>query len=278
MLLRYPSRLIGLYSVKKIHQHKDPEADKLAYAITKAIKHRYSDQERNWITKIEDMRNLHDSDLSLLREIESDSINSPKLKITENSIGFNDQLSVSETSKSSTPQFWASILFFLIRGYQPETVIELGTCLGISASSQAAAMKLNGHGKIYSLEGNVFRALKARKTFSQLDLNNVEVVIGRFNKTLPNTVQSKSPIGFAFIDGNHREKPTLEYFEQFLPHLSDTAILVFDDISYSEEMKRAWAKIIKHDSIKISINLRTYGICLIDQKLDFKKDYTIPLF
>jgi hypothetical protein len=57
---------------------------------------------------------------------------------------------VGEVSKgASKPYFWSLLLFKLIRKFRPSICLELGTCLGISASFQAAALKLNGIGKIW---------------------------------------------------------------------------------------------------------------------------------
>jgi hypothetical protein len=49
------------------------------------------------------------------------------------------------------------------------------------------------------------------------------------------------PVGLAFIDGNHVEEPTLRYHRMIWPVLDGVA--VFDDITHSKEMRRAWKKI-----------------------------------
>lgn len=45
------------------------------------------------------------------------------------------------------------LLFNIVRVYKPKTGLELGACLGLSASYQAAAMKCNGGGRFLTLEG-----------------------------------------------------------------------------------------------------------------------------
>ena len=71
------------------------------------------------------------------------------------------------------------------------------------------------------------------------------------------------PIDYAFIDGHHDEKATISYFEKVMPHLSKNAILVFDDISWSDGMRRAWKHIEKNKLIKISLNLGVVGVCVV---------------
>jgi predicted O-methyltransferase YrrM len=49
-------------------------------------------------------------------------------------------------------------LFKLVRTLQPATIVELGTCIGISAAYQAAAQQINHRGRIVTLEGSSTRA------------------------------------------------------------------------------------------------------------------------
>ena len=46
--------------------------------------------------------------------------------------------------------------------------MELGTCIGISAAYQAAAIKLNEKGKLITLEGSVERTKIANENFMNL--------------------------------------------------------------------------------------------------------------
>jgi hypothetical protein len=86
---------------------------------------------------------------------------------------------------ASKPPYWCRLLFHLIRGWRPSTCIEMGTAVGISAAYQAAALKLNGSGRLTTLEGAEGLAAVARRNFRNLGLDTVEVRIGRFQDTLP---------------------------------------------------------------------------------------------
>jgi hypothetical protein len=55
------------------------------------------------------------------------------------------------------------------------------------------------------------------------------------------------------------------YFEQLIPHLSDTAIVVFDGIDRSDGMRRAWKKIISMNGIVATVALKNLGITITDK-------------
>ena len=73
----------------------------------------------------------------------------------------------------------------LVRKTQPDLAIELGTCIGISAAYQSAAMQLNGKGRLISIEGSETIAALAKKNIESLHLNNAEILCGTFKETLP---------------------------------------------------------------------------------------------
>ena len=70
-----------------------------------------------------------------------------------------------------------------------------------------------------------------------------------------------------YLDANHREAPTLRYFQQALPHLHPQGIMVLDDIHWSRGMYRAWQQIIQHPQVRISIDLFEAGLLFFDPSL-----------
>ena len=62
------------------------------------------------------------------------------------------------------------------------------------------------------------------------------------------------------------ELATVTYFEQLIPHLDDTAIIIFDDISWSDGMPRAWKKIISREGIVATVDLKKLGIVIMRNK------------
>lgn len=177
----------------------------------------------------------------------------------------------------SKPYFWCLLLFKLIREFRPSVCLELGTCLGISGCYQAAALKLNKVGKVITIEGADSLASLAKKNFQTLGIDNITIITGRFQDTLNDVLREHRPIDYAFVDGHHDEKATLAYFEQIFPFLSGQALLIFDDISWSKGMKRAWSAIQTDRRVKISLDLSAVGICIIDSNIESRKSFKIAI-
>jgi predicted O-methyltransferase YrrM len=170
--------------------------------------------------------------------------------------------SYGKISLGSKPKLWALLLFKLIRNIQPGMAIELGTCIGISAAYQSAAQQLNGKGRLISIEGSETIVDLAKKNIESRQLNNVNILCGTFKEVLPGVLEKKtSTVDYVFIDGHHDEQATITYFELLLPHLSSGAIVVFDDISWSNGMRRAWEKVCKHSAVSFAVDLKMMGIC-----------------
>ena len=251
----------------------------LGDALRETLQDDVTPDEKKWIDKIESLREELNSSTTKISIVDYGA-GEASLSLTneEKDRGRVVTRTIGEFSGgASKPYFWSLLLFKLIRKFRPSFCLELGTCLGISASYQAAALKVNGMGKIVTLEGAESLASLAERHFQSLSLDNVKVVIGRFQDTLDEVLNEYKSIDYAFIDGHHDEKATLAYFEQIIPFLSEGAILVFDDISWSDGMKRAWKTIIADKRVKISVNLRQIGFCIIDSRIESRKNIAIPM-
>jgi predicted O-methyltransferase YrrM len=151
------------------------------------------------------------------------------------------------------------LLYGLVREFAPARALEMGTALGISAAYQATALRHSAPGaRLTTLEGAPALAAVARETFASVGLKNIDVLVGRFQDTLPAALE-EGPLGYAFVDGHHDAEATLEYFEQLLPH-APKAVLVFDDIRWNERMEGAWRRIAADDRIGLAVDLDKYGL------------------
>lgn len=138
------------------------------------------------------------------------------------------------TSSASTARY----LYSLAAEYGANTVLELGTNLGISAAYLAAA-----GGRVTTLEASAYRIRIAKNLHAAVGLDNIEYVHGLFSETLDETLKGLPPIDLAFIDGHHQHRPTIDYYETIRPHASEGCVFIFDDIRWSDGMKRAWAEL-----------------------------------
>ncbi len=187
--------------------------------------------------------------------------------------GAGRQRTVSSIAKhaAKSPKF-GQLLFRIARYYQPETILELGTSLGISS---AYLQMGNPEARLLTLEGAPAIAEKARRNFQALGLDGIEQITGNFDDTLTTALLQLGRVDLAFIDGNHRYKPTLQYFEAILPYTHNNSILIFDDIHWSAEMEQAWATIKAHGAARCSIDLFSIGIVFLRREFHEPQHFTI---
>lgn len=167
---------------------------------------------------------------------------------------------------------YAALLFRIARYYQPGYILELGTSFGISTAYLATADKKS---VVVTGEGNFVVASMAKNNLGSLGLENVRVVIGNFDNTLPEMVGSLPHIDLAFIDGNHRKQPTINYFHSLLTRMSPSSIIIFDDIHWSAGMEGAWENIKGHESVMLTIDLFFIGIVVFRPEFKVKQHFTI---
>jgi predicted O-methyltransferase YrrM len=173
---------------------------------------------------------------------------------------------------SLKPKKFSQLLFRMVQYYQPKTILELGTSLGITTAYLAAG---NIHAKVFTCEGATNIAAIAKQTFGQLNIKNIALTKGDFTHTLPPLLQQLQHIDLAFVDGNHRKAPTLDYFTQLLQYANQHTILVFDDIHWSAEMEEAWAAIQQHPAVTLTIDLFFIGIVCVNTDIKVKQHFTI---
>jgi len=181
--------------------------------------------------------------------------------------------SIASIAKNAAkPKKYGQLLFRIINYYKPQTILELGTSLGITTAYLASA---NSGAKVMTMEGSGTIANIAKENFKTLELKNTELIEGNFDQTLSSVISQLSSVDFAFIDGNHRREPTERYFKQLLPILQNDSILVFDDIHWSEEMEEAWKNIKEHPAVRCSIGLFFIGIVFLKEEFKEKQHFTI---
>jgi predicted O-methyltransferase YrrM len=175
-------------------------------------------------------------------------------------------------ASSLKPKKYAQLLYRMVQYYQPATILELGTSFGITTAYLASA---NTASRVFTCEGSGAIASIAKQNFADMHLDNVQLTQGDFAKTLSPLLLNLKEINFAFIDGNHRKAPTVDYFNQLLNHITPATILVFDDIHWSAEMEEAWATIKEHPSVTLTIDLFFISIVFFNPDINHKQHFTI---
>ena len=187
--------------------------------------------------------------------------------------GATKQRAINDIAKSALkPVKYSQLLFKIATYYQPKTILELGTSLGITT---AYLSNSNRDSKVLTLEGAKNIALESQQTFKTLGLQNVEQIVGNFDNTLQEALNKLQLVDFAYIDGNHRYEPTVRYYKALLPHINEDSILIFDDIHWSKEMEQAWEEIKNHEAVTLSIDLFFIGLVFFKKDFKVKKHFSI---
>lgn len=165
----------------------------------------------------------------------------------------------------------AQLIFKLIDFFQPQTIFELGTCLGLTTLYMMEAMPSKSI--IYTFEGSESLIETAKSISTKYEQNTsghikkkIAFVLGNLDKTLTEKTHTIDKLDFVFFDANHRSEPTLRYFDICLSKAHENSVFVFDDIYWSEEMKAAWKQIQAHPRVRVTVDLFDIGLVFFSEK------------
>jgi predicted O-methyltransferase YrrM len=175
-------------------------------------------------------------------------------------------------ASSLKPKKYSQLLFRMIQFYNKKNVLELGTSFGITTTYLASA---KNNPAVTSMEGSQSIANIAQQSFDALQLKNIHIIKGDFEKTLSPFLENAGTIDFAFLDGNHRKIPTLQYFQHILSNSTAEIIVVFDDIHWSKEMEEAWEEIKMQEAVTLSIDLFFIGIVFLKKDFKVKQHFVV---
>jgi predicted O-methyltransferase YrrM len=161
---------------------------------------------------------------------------------------------------SLKPPKQAAMLYRLARHTRARQVLELGTSFGISTLYLALGAR---EGTVTTVEGCPNTHAMALHHFGLLQQRNIDPVLGDFATRLPEVLDRLDRLDLVFIDGNHAQGPTLDYFEQCVPKAHNDTVFVVDDIHWSPGMEKAWEAIKAHPKVTVTIDLYTMGLVFL---------------
>ena len=189
------------------------------------------------------------------------------------SSGKQNQRTVSSIAKrAAKPSRFARLFYRIITYYQIDSVLELGTSLGLTTRYLSIAAPQHG---VISIEGAPAIAQFTSKSLSEEGFCNTTILTGDFNDHLPEALASMKGRKLLFFDGNHQYQPTLDYFQAALGVIADADILIFDDIHWSKDMEKAWSEIRNNEKVSCTIDLFFIGIVFFRKEFKEKLDFAI---
>lgn len=184
---------------------------------------------------------------------------------TDLGAGKSRRIKTSSLAKSSSvTKRNGAILYNLGRSTEAESMLEFGSCLGVSSLYFALAgdhfsdlVTVEGCQSTFSTRENLFTQYQYKDRFP-----HIHWVRSSFNDFLDEDEADDDGdfnYDLIYIDGNHRYKPTIEYFNRLKTRCVG-GMMVFDDIHWSKEMWDAWKDIRSHKDVKMSFELWQFGI------------------
>ncbi len=160
---------------------------------------------------------------------------------------------------------WCQFLYYLVKGTERPSILEIGTNVGISGSYMLEAAKgRNGH--FITMEGLPQLCEIAGQQFARIvPPDEFEVIQGIYEDTIPKIMERDIQFNLLFIDGNHQKEPTLAYFNALKSKIDLPAVFIFDDIYWSTGMEEAWRTLKKDPAVSFSVDLYEQGIVIIDK-------------
>ena len=179
-----------------------------------------------------------------------------------------ENLSIRKIIKQSAiPKKYGRLLYNLAGYFKPESILELGTSVGISTAFIGSAPK---NSEFITIDASEAKLNVAKEIANRLDLNKIQFIHGNFDEVLDSALLKINNLDFVFFDGNHRKEPTLRYFQSCLEKAHNNSVFIFDDIHWSNEMEEAWNEIKRNKKVRVSIDIFRMGIVFFRSELSFQ--------
>jgi predicted O-methyltransferase YrrM len=165
---------------------------------------------------------------------------------------------VSDIAKySAIPAKYGRLMYNMASEFGKNEIVEFGTSLGISTMYLASGAPSS---KVYTMEGCAECAKIAAENFNTAGLDNITLMTGAFESSLPILKGKNIKPGLVFIDGNHKREPVLSYFNEMAEISGNETVIVIDDIYDSPGMEEAWNEIKKHPRVSVTVDIFRMGM------------------
>jgi predicted O-methyltransferase YrrM len=169
------------------------------------------------------------------------------------------EFTMERIARTGKNEKWGTVLYLLVREFGCKRGIELGTCAGVSAFYVSSAPSIE---KLITVEGSTELSQVARASLKNRP--HVVVVNSLFDEAIDNEIASSPELfDFAFIDGHHEKIATVHYFDRLASYLKKGALVIFDDISWSRDMREAWEILSERTEFSDTVDLGAIGVCIM---------------
>lgn len=167
------------------------------------------------------------------------------------------EFSMKQIAATGKSKKLASFMHLIIKGFSCKRAVELGSCAGISGIYIASVPTIS---KFVTVEGSKELSLIAKESLK--NKNNSLVVNSLFDNAIEDVLSQDEAFDCAYIDGHHEKLATIHYYNALKPSLTENSIVLFDDISWSYDMREAWINLSKNKDFIHAIDLGEIGLCI----------------
>ena len=218
-------------------------------------------------TKID--KNFKNSLKNLFKNLKNDN---SIIEILDFGVGSKKLGSTRKISKifatSSSKGKYGDLLYKLSYYYKPQSILELGTSLGIGTIHFSFG---NPESKITTVDACKNTSNTAIKNFNTLKIKNILQIQSTFTNYINSISNEKFDV--IFIDGHHDGKALKNYIQQLMSFSHNDTIFILDDIRWSKSMFEAWDELIKNKEFHLTIDLFRMGIIM--KRIQQEKEHFI---
>ncbi|WP_179346214.1 O-methyltransferase [Winogradskyella ursingii] len=171
----------------------------------------------------------------------------------------------SSSSKKNT-----KLLYRVSKYFKCESILELGTSLGMATYALALS---NKNSKITTIEGCANTSDFTKNRFNELRIKQAQFIKEDFSNIIPTLEENFDLI---FFDGHHNKDATIKYFQSLLSNIHNDTLFVFDDIYWSKGMTEAWEYIKEHPAVTVTVDCFFLGFVFFREE-QVKEHFKIRL-
>ena len=163
-------------------------------------------------------------------------------------IEYNETLGEKKKMQISLSQ--CHFLHLIIKIYNPDRILEIGTFTGLSALTMGLAMNKNSN--LIALDKNKQTSEVAKIFFYKANLEKkINLLIKNANEGLDELFQNKQVFDFVFIDAD--KENYINYFEKSLKVLKKSGIIIIDNVLWYGDV------VDKNKNDKLTIKIREFN-------------------
>jgi predicted O-methyltransferase YrrM len=207
--------------------------------LTTKVDKNFQTARKKWLRQLQKQREPF--------EINDLGVGSKKMKRTR---------SISQLSKTASSKgLYGDVLWQLMHYFQPKTILEFGTSIGIGT----VALKMGyPSAKLVTVEGCDQTLSKAYQQLDYWKLDGILPICSSFDDFLK--LPSIHSYDVVYLDGNHQGTATLHYIETLQHQTHNETLFIVDDIRWSEDMWNAWKSIVMDERFHVTIDLGRMGL------------------